>query len=78
MNEDVDVSQDPVGFSPYEDIGACSMAIGALAEFDSGMLGNDERELIAETRSMCLKIIHTAIKEIYNSNCYGEEEADNC
>ena len=74
MNEEVDVSQDPVGFSPYEDIGACSMAIGALAEFDSGMLGNEERELIAETRSMCLKIIHTAIKEIYNSNCYGEEE----
>lgn len=75
MNEDkeIDVVPDPIGFSPYEDIGACSMAIGALAEFDSGMLGNDERELIADTRSMCLKIIHTAIKEIYESNCYGEE-----
>jgi hypothetical protein len=70
MNEEIEVNSDPIGFSPYEDIGACSMAIGALAEFDSGMLGSDERELIAETRSMCLKIIHTAIKEIYESNCY--------
>ena len=74
MNEEIEVSSDPVGFSPYEDIGACSMAIGALAEFDGGLLGTDERELITETRSMCLKIIHTAIKEIYQSNCYGAEE----
>ena len=74
MNEEVEVINDPVGFSPYEDIGACAMAIGALAEFDGGLLGSDERELIEETRSMCLKILHTAIKEIYNSNCYGAEE----
>ena len=77
MNEEVEVINDPVGFSPYEDIGACAMAIGALAEFDGGLLGSDERELIEETRSMCLKILHTAIKEIYNSNCYGEEETHN-
>ena len=75
MNEEIEVASDPVGFSPYEDIGACSMAIGALSEFDIGLMSNDERELIADTRSMCLKIIHTAIKEIYQSNCYGQEEA---
>lgn len=74
MIEDVEVNAEPIGFSPYEDIGACSMAIGALAEFDGGMMTSDERELIADTRSMCLKIIHTAIKEIYQSNCYGAEE----
>lgn len=77
MLEEKEVNSDPIGFSPYEDIGACSMAIGALSEFDTGMMSNEERELVIDTRSMCLKIIHTAITEIYQSNCYGTEETDN-
>ena len=72
--KDITLDTDPLSFSPYEDIGACSMAIGSISEFDSAMMGEDERQLIEEIKFMCLRIIHSGIKEIYQSNCYGEEE----
>ena len=68
----------PINLSPHEDITACFSALSALEDFDYVMLGEDEKQLITEIRQMSLKIIHTGIKEIYETNCYDEEkETDN-
>lgn len=66
----------PINLSPHEDITACFSALSALEDFDYVMLGEEEKELIREIRQMSLKIIHTGIKEIYETNCY-DEETDN-
>jgi hypothetical protein len=64
----------PINLSPHEDITACFSALSALEDFDYVMLGEDEKELIREIRQMSLKIIHTGIKEIYETNCYNATE----
>jgi len=67
----------PINLSPHEDITACFSALSALEDFDYVMLGEEEKELIREIRQMSLKIIHAGIKEIYETNCYNEQETDN-
>jgi len=67
----------PINLSPHEDITACFSALSALEDFDYVMLGEEEKQLIREIREMSLKIIHTGIKEIYETNCYNEQETDN-
>lgn len=64
----------PINLSPHEDITACFSALSALEDFDFVMLGEDEKQLIREIRQMSLKIIHTGIKEIYETNCYDATE----
>ena len=67
----------PINLSPHEDITACFSALSALEDFDYVMLGEEEKQLIKEIREMSLKIIHAGIKEIYETNCYNEQETDN-
>jgi hypothetical protein len=67
----------PINLSPHEDITACFSALAALEDFDYVMLGEDEKQLVREIKEMSLKIIHTGIKEIYETNCYNEQETDN-
>ena len=67
----------PINLSPHEDITACFSALSALEDFDYVMLGEEEKQLIREIRQMSLKIIHAGIKEIYETNCYNEQETDN-
>ena len=67
----------PINLSPHEDITACFSALSALEDFDYVMLGEEEKQLIREIREMSLKIIHAGIKEIYETNCYNEQETYN-
>jgi len=41
---------------------------------DDKLMSREDAMLIAEIKEMVLKIVHTGIKEIYDSNFYGEEE----
>jgi hypothetical protein len=41
---------------------------------DDALMSREDAVLIQEIRVMVLKIVHTGIKEIYDSNFYGEEE----
>ena len=70
---EVDVSDAPLNFSPHEDIAACTNALGALSEYDTMMMDDEEKEIINQVRLMALYIIHIGIKEIYTKNFYGEE-----
>ena len=64
----------PLNFSPHEDIAACTNALGALSEYDFGMMDDEEKEIYRQIKLMALYIIHIGIKEIYTSNFYGEED----
>lgn len=64
----------PLGFSPYEDIAACSMAMDCIQDMDGLLMSREDAAMIAEVKQMALKIIHTGIKEIYEANFYGEDE----
>lgn len=64
----------PLGFSPYEDIAACSMAMDCIQDMDGVLMSREDAAMIGEIKTMVLKIIHTGIKEIYDANFYGEDE----
>jgi hypothetical protein len=64
----------PLSITPYEDIAACSMAMDCISDMDDALMSREDAVLIQEIRVMVLKIVHTGIKEIYDSNFYGEEE----
>ena len=64
----------PFGFSPYEDIAACSMAMDCIQDMDGVLMSREDAAMIEEIKGMVLKIIHTGIKEIYDANFYGEDE----
>jgi hypothetical protein len=64
----------PLGFSPYEDIAACAMAMDCISDMDDVLMSREDAALIQEIRAMVLKIVHTGIKEIHDSNFYGEDE----
>ena len=64
----------PLGFSTYEDIAACSMAMDCIQDMDGLLMSREDAAMIAEVKQMLLKIIHTGIKEIYEANFYGEDE----
>lgn len=64
----------PLGFSPYEDIAACSMAMDCIQDMDGLLMSREDAAMIEEIKGMVLKIIHTGIKEIYDANFYGEDE----
>ena len=64
----------PLGFSPYEDIAACSMAMDSIQDMDGVLMSREDAAMIEEVKTMVLKIIHTGIKEIYDANFYGEDE----
>ena len=64
----------PLGFSPYEDIAACSMAMDCIQDMDGLLMSREDAAMIAEVKQRELKIIHTGIKEIYDANFYGEDE----
>jgi hypothetical protein len=66
----------PLSITPYEDIAACSMAMDCISDMDDKLMSREDAVLIAEIKEMVLKIVHTGIKEIYDSNFYGEEERD--
>lgn len=67
----------PIGFSPYEDIAACAMAMDCISDMDGKLMSREDEALIEDIKRMSLKIIHTGIKEIYESNFYAEKEAHN-
>ena len=64
----------PLGFSPYEDIAACAMAMDCIQDMDGVLMSREDAAMIEEVKTMVLKIIHTGIKEIYDANFYGEDE----
>jgi hypothetical protein len=74
MEEILFLDDAPLGFSPYEDIAACSMAMDCIQDMDGVLMSREDAAMIEEIKTMVLKIIHTGIKEIYDSNFYGEDE----
>jgi hypothetical protein len=64
----------PIGFSPYEDIAACSMAMDCIQDFDSALMSTEDAVMIEEIKRMVIQIVHTGIKEIYESNFYATED----
>lgn len=74
MEEILFLDDAPLGFSPYEDIAACSMAMDCIQDMDGLLMSREDAAMIAEVKQMALKIIHTGIKEIYEANFYGEDE----
>jgi hypothetical protein len=75
--EDILILDDtPLGFSPYEDIAACSMAMDCIQDMDGVLMSREDAERIAEIKSMVLRIVHIGIKEIYDANFYAEEGED--
>ena len=74
MEDIFDLEDMPLGFSPYEDIAACSMAMDCIQDMDGVLMSREDAAMIGEIKTMVLKIIHTGIKEIYDANFYGEDE----
>jgi hypothetical protein len=74
MEDIFDLEDMPLGFSPYEDIAACSMAMDCIQDMDGLLMSGEDATRIEEIKTMVLRIIHTGIKEIYDSNFYGEDE----
>ena len=72
--EEIILDDIPLGFSPYEDIAACAMAMDCIQDMDGVLMSREDAEMIGEIKGMVLKIIHTGIKEIYDANFYGEDE----
>ena len=42
---EIDVSDAPINFSPHEDIAACTNALGALSEYDTMMMDDEEKKV---------------------------------
>ena len=72
--EDLLLDDMPIGFSPYEDIAACAMAMDCIQDMDKVLMSREDAVRVEEIKTMVLRIIHTGIKEIYDSNFYGEGE----
>jgi hypothetical protein len=72
--EEIILDDIPLGFSPYEDIAACAMAMDCIQDMDGVLMSREDAAMIGEIKGMVLKIIHTGIKEIYDANFYGEDE----
>lgn len=72
--EELDLDDAPLSLSPYEDIGACAMAMDCISDMDGLLMSDEDREMIDDIKRMALKIIYTGIKEIYDSNFYAPEE----
>jgi len=75
MEETIEV---PFNLSPHEDIAASTNALGALSEFDYGMMNEEEKQIYNEIKVMALFIIHIGLKEIYTANFYGEKDTPSC
>ena len=71
MEEILDLEDMPLSITPYEDIAACAMAMDCIADMEEALMSREEAVLIQEIRVRVLKIVHTGIKEIYDSNFYG-------
>ena len=67
------IDDTPPSFSPYEDIAACAMAMDCIEGLDELLMSREDAELIREIKTMTLRIIHTGIKEIYETNFYASE-----
>lgn len=65
----------PINFSPHEDIASCTNALNSVADWDTAIMLEEDKLMIEDIKRMALRIIYTALKEIYTSNYY-EEEAD--
>ena len=76
MEEILFLDDAPLGFSPYEDIAACSMAMDCIQDLDKLLMSGEDAERIEEIKKMVLRIVHTGIKEIHDANFYGEEGED--
>ena len=72
MEEIIDT---PINLTPHEDIAASTNALGALSEYDYGMMNEEEKQIYKEIKLMALYIIHIGLKEIYTTNFYGEEDS---
>ena len=74
MEDILDLEDMPLSITPYEDIAACAMAMDCISDMDDALMSREDAVLIQEIRVMVLKIVHSGIKEIYDSNFYGEDE----
>jgi hypothetical protein len=74
MEDVFDLEDMPIGFSPYEDIAACSMAMDCIQDMDGALMSREDAVRIAEIKTMVLRIVHIGVTEIYHSNFYGEED----
>ena len=66
--------QDPINFTPHEDIGVAVLSFELLNEIDFALLHDIDKAKIENVKSMCIKIICAGITEIYYSNFYGEAD----
>lgn len=65
---------EPVGFDPHSDIIAANTAMNTVSEIDTALLPDEEKEMIAEIRSMAIRMTYLGLREIYYSNQYESEE----
>jgi|TARA_R110002126_G_scaffold2898_2_gene15976 hypothetical protein len=65
----------PFDPTPHEDITACIQAVGVIEDLDTVLLSEEEAEMVDKIKRMSLLITYTALKEIFESNHYGNQES---
>jgi len=73
MEEELD---EPINFTPHDDINACYSALNSLADIDTYLLNEEEKEMISEIKRMSLYILYTGLREIFISNFYETSPQD--
>lgn len=71
-----EILDDTVEFdpTPHEDITACIQAMGVVEDMDTVLLSEEEAQMVEKIKRMSLLITYQALKEIFESSQYGNNE----
>ena len=71
-----EILDDTVEFdpTPHEDITACIQAMGVVEDMDIVLLSEEEAQMVEKIKRMSLLITYQALKEIFESSQYGNNE----